>query len=154
MHPGEPGGRDGEDVRVEPVGVHDVDVALAQIAGEPELLAHGPAAVEAFDLVLRQWTPRAFDVGEELAHHPETSEVRLEPGAVEPLSEIEGLALGAAHRERGQELEHPHDVRAVRVRSSMERRSGAHDAHAIGWPAPAAVSRRWMEPAATASPAR
>ena len=149
----QPRGRDREDVGIEAVAVHDVDPALAEVAGEAELLAHGLPAVQAIDPILGQGRPGLLDVGEEVAPALEAGEVQIEPRAVQSPGEVDDLALGPPDREHAQELKHPHRIRDGRGRPAGK--SGrAHDAPIARESSSAASGARRMPPAATARPAR
>ena len=156
--------RNGEDVGIETVGVHDLDPALPGVGGEPEPLPERPLVVELPDVVLDDARGRHGHLLQELAVPPEAGQVQLEACAVEPLGHGDDLALGPADGEHADELEEPDPLGRGETTAPPEPRGGVHAEAARahhrltsgdGSPAPgcAPLSAHHVSRIATASPA-
>ena len=104
---GEPGRREGENVGIEAIGVHDLEPVRPQVAPEALLLQQSPPAEQVPDGETGDGDSIRLDRSQELAALPQTGEMRLEARAIQPPCEGHGVALRPARLEAGQEMQEP-----------------------------------------------
>ena len=106
-NPGQPGGRYAKHIRVETVGMHEIDRSLLQIPGKLRLFFQSLEAVEARDPVFSKRCAVRQDLVEKFPLEPQAGQVKLEPRRIEFPDQVQDLALRPADVKVRHELEQP-----------------------------------------------